>query len=231
MCVHSANDADCDDQNYCTVGDACASGACQAGTVRDCDDQNDCTLDACDPVNHCTHLATGVGIDGIDRAIPDSVTCGLARSRVIASVTITDPGIISGLRVSVDIYHPFVGDLEITLRHVSTGTVAYLVNEPPDENGENWGDLNGVYTFADGGPTLPDPQVDSVIAPGRYAPEEPLSVFVGETLAGEWQLEVGDMCPGDTGLLRNFRLRLGTACTGPANCAGVCDSGSCEACQ
>ncbi len=40
----------CDDGNGCTVGDACAKGACVPGPALTCaSDNNPCTGDACDP--------------------------------------------------------------------------------------------------------------------------------------------------------------------------------------
>ncbi len=40
---------ECDDGQYCTVGDACnAEGACTSGPVKDCDDGQQCTEDSCD---------------------------------------------------------------------------------------------------------------------------------------------------------------------------------------
>lgn len=57
-CVETATTASCDDQNPCTVGDACADKACKAGTsALDCDDNDPCTIDACDPKVGCVHDA------------------------------------------------------------------------------------------------------------------------------------------------------------------------------
>ncbi|MBN2496240.1 MAG: putative metal-binding motif-containing protein [Deltaproteobacteria bacterium] len=38
---------DCDDGQWCTVGDICAGDICQ-GQARECDDDDDCTVDTCD---------------------------------------------------------------------------------------------------------------------------------------------------------------------------------------
>ena len=50
------NDADCDDDNECTVNDGCKDGACGFGALLNCDDDNLCTTDSCDPVQGCLHL-------------------------------------------------------------------------------------------------------------------------------------------------------------------------------
>jgi len=45
----AADGAGCNDENPCTVGDACRGGVCVSGGPRDCNDGNDCTADTCDP--------------------------------------------------------------------------------------------------------------------------------------------------------------------------------------
>jgi hypothetical protein len=45
----------CDDGDPCTVGEACAAGACAGGVAPNCNDGNLCTDDACDPLSGCTH--------------------------------------------------------------------------------------------------------------------------------------------------------------------------------
>ena len=46
--------ADCDDGDLCTLGDACAGGACVSGDPLDCNDGLDCTLDACEGDGECS---------------------------------------------------------------------------------------------------------------------------------------------------------------------------------
>ncbi len=45
--------AACDDGDLCTLGDACAGGACAGGPPPLCLDGNPCTDDACDPLSGC----------------------------------------------------------------------------------------------------------------------------------------------------------------------------------
>ena len=46
----------CDDQNACTLADACLDGSCQGGPPANCADDNPCTDDSCDPGGGCQHL-------------------------------------------------------------------------------------------------------------------------------------------------------------------------------
>ena len=54
-CIHTNNNALCDDGNECTVSDHCDSGECVASVVL-CDDQTVCTIDSCDPATGCKHV-------------------------------------------------------------------------------------------------------------------------------------------------------------------------------
>jgi cysteine-rich repeat protein len=47
-CTHLANAGPCNDGSACTLGDKCASFACQPGVPVVCSDGNACTTDACD---------------------------------------------------------------------------------------------------------------------------------------------------------------------------------------
>jgi len=54
-CVHTSNDDPCDDQNACTIGDACGAGKCGGGRALPCDDGNVCTRDGCEPLKGCVY--------------------------------------------------------------------------------------------------------------------------------------------------------------------------------
>ena len=45
----------CDDDDPCTVADACQQGTCVPGIAANCNDGNPCTDDACAPGDGCTH--------------------------------------------------------------------------------------------------------------------------------------------------------------------------------
>jgi hypothetical protein len=55
-CQTKNNTAACDDNNQCTVADACKDGKCAAGSAKDCDDKNSCTLDVCDSAKGCLNV-------------------------------------------------------------------------------------------------------------------------------------------------------------------------------
>ncbi len=60
-----AKGAPCDDDNPCTVSDACGVAVCVGGAANACDDGDSCTLDTCVPSTGCAH-APKVCNDGND---------------------------------------------------------------------------------------------------------------------------------------------------------------------
>ena len=55
-CSKSANAANCEDGNLCSVGDGCAGGSCKSGAIKGCDDGDKCTIDSCDgKTGLCVH--------------------------------------------------------------------------------------------------------------------------------------------------------------------------------
>ena len=70
------NATPCDDDNACTAGDACYSGAC-LGAVAGCDDKNPCTVDNCGPQTGCVFLPTQTACnDGDACTAGDDCTTG-----------------------------------------------------------------------------------------------------------------------------------------------------------
>ncbi|MBT9554954.1 MAG: hypothetical protein IV100_02945 [Myxococcales bacterium] len=60
-CLHTPNDAACDDGDACTVGDACAAQGCVIAPRKVCDDGLPCTTDACNAAtgNCAAPISTG----------------------------------------------------------------------------------------------------------------------------------------------------------------------------
>ncbi|MFO7609116.1 MAG: C25 family cysteine peptidase [Candidatus Krumholzibacteriia bacterium] len=131
-------------------------------------------------------LAAGVDTllcgDAAAAAIPDAAPAG-----VLATVAVPDLGPVGGVRVRVDLDHPWPGDLELELT-TPAGTVVPLRR-------------------ADG-------RSDAVAA-GWYAgdlgPAGDLRALAGEAAAGTWTLRAADLAAGDTGTLLGWCLELRVA--------------------
>ena len=58
---------DCDDDDACTLDDACQGGVCQGGaSTLGCDDGNTCTDDSCDPTSGCVSVDNEAPCDDQD---------------------------------------------------------------------------------------------------------------------------------------------------------------------
>lgn len=118
---------------------------------------------------------------------------------------------IGALEVRISVRHSWVGDLAVTLGHAETGTSVALLDRPgyPDSPvGCGTSDIDCV--FSDGAMEAAEDQCD--LGPpaigGSVRPNEPLSAFLGESLAGTWVLAVVDQSPGDIGTLDEWCLRF-----------------------
>ena len=106
-------------------------------------------------------------------AIPDNAPLGITSNQVL-----TDGRTITGLTVSVNIQHTWIGDLIVELRH---GTTIVRLH---DRTGGGVHNIVGTY-----GTTL------TVDGPGALAD------FIGQAASGTWTLFVSDNEAQDTGTL------------------------------
>ncbi len=115
-----------------------------------------------------------------------------------SNITVGSSGVITGVRIlNMNIQHTWIADLTITLTHIETGTTARLLtNICLNED-------NIIGNFEDGGSAIPCPPNG-----GTYDPETPFSAFIGESLAGTWELEVDDNANLDGGSIVAWSLEL-----------------------
>lgn len=144
-------------------------------------------------------------------AIPDDLAGG-----VTIMLTADLPGeLVEGLEVDLDLLHPWVGDLVVTLESPG-GTLATLLDRPgiPSEGFPGpfgCGGANILASFADGASQAAESMCsttgDPVIS-GQVGPGTPLGVFGGEIASGVWKLTVSDRSVYDTGVLNSVCLRI-----------------------
>lgn len=127
------------------------------------------------------------------KSLPDQAT---------VTSTITVPGglgTITDLNVELDITHSFDGDLDIFLTHDDTGTTILL----SDQNGDDGVNYTDTVFDDEAGTAI------SAGAPpftGSFVPDELLSAFDGEALAGDWTLTIVDRQLHDFGTLNSWAL-------------------------
>jgi len=126
--------------------------------------------------------------------------------------TLSGPGTVGGFE-SIDLrglVHTFAGDLSATL---SNGTISVpLFTRLPGSLGTVGSfsaDFIGNYTIADGGGAFPIS--GTAIPTGTYAPQSPLSAFIGQPIAGTWTLSILDSDSTDNGRIAGFDLNIAVA--------------------
>jgi subtilisin-like proprotein convertase family protein len=116
------------------------------------------------------------------------------------SLMVPEGGILQDLNIKLNISHTWVGDIDIALEHVETGTQVSLFNRPHDGGNCSGNDLNLIFDDAAFIGVQQECQDDYMSDQAYqvgflYQPYEPLSQFNGETLAGTWTLKVHDNDP------------------------------------
>lgn len=140
-------------------------------------------------------------------SLPDPGTASDTLS-VGTSMTIID------LNVELRIEHTWVGDLTVTLTHVDTGTSVAIVGRPGNPAstyGCSGDDIDAVLDDEAAAPVEDECAGAVPTIEGTFTPNQLLSAFDGEDLAGDWTLVVDDAVGADTGTLVEWCLVSGVA--------------------
>ncbi|WP_111308890.1 zinc-dependent metalloprotease [Confluentibacter sediminis] len=117
-------------------------------------------------------------------------------------INVPDLGIISNVKVNVDISHTYVEDLVVTVTHPNGTSSSKLWNRNCSSQS------NIVMTFDDWTNTI---NCNSTGAGNTYAPTELLDVFNGLNAVGNWKINVKDLdAIGDNGVLNSWSLDICT---------------------
>jgi subtilisin-like proprotein convertase family protein/uncharacterized protein YvpB len=119
----------------------------------------------------------------------------------------------SKLIVDLDVYlrldHTWIGDLLVTLTNETTGKVIPLIDRagfPTSQYGCGGDDI--IAILDDGASQGVEMKCASTIPAisGTYRPDEPLRMFTGDPVAGDWTVRVADLSSGDRGNLVKWCL-------------------------
>jgi len=116
-------------------------------------------------------------VDETSVEIPDNDPAGITRT-----MTADAPGNVKNLEVSIDITHPWIGDLIVTLIS-PRGTSIDLHHRTGQSE-------------------------DNIIKSYTTSTTSELEKFVGETIEGDWSLKVADMAGKDKGKLNRWSLKI-----------------------
>ena len=134
--------------------------------------------------------------------IPDNNPQGAA-----STISIDDPRVIVDLDVRLDTNHTWVGDLIFTLTHQESGSTITLIDRLgiPDSNGGCGEDhIGAILDDEITGAVDNKCSVTAAAISGIYRPEQPLSSYDGEGIAGNWVLTVSDNSLDDIGHLNSW---------------------------
>jgi subtilisin-like proprotein convertase family protein len=136
----------------------------------------------------------------VNLAIPDNDGNG-----VTDSITVTSPGTITDVNLQVNINHAWVGDVAAALYH---GTGDPIVIDQPGVPASLYGcsSANIAATLDDQAALSVENQCNgsSPAISGTYKPNNPLSVFNGQSMTGEWLFQAADLEAALTGTLTQW---------------------------
>jgi subtilisin-like proprotein convertase family protein len=166
------------------------------------------TSNACGEVLSPVHSFTTAGTN----LFCSSPNLSLSSASPISdSINITQIENLVDLDVTLDIVHTWVGDIKATLTHVDTGTSIVLIDRPGVTTatagfGCSGNDVN--VTLSDSGSTAAEDQClpTAPALMGTLTPNNPLSAFTGESLAGTWTILAEDLAGGDSGTFNQWCL-------------------------
>ena len=129
------------------------------------------------------------------KSIPDQNATG-----VTSTITVAETASVLDANVTVNITHPFVGDLTLSL--TSPANTSVLLEARRGGSGDN-------FT----GTVFDDEASASIVSgvppySGSFRPERVLSSVDGASAAGAWKLKATDLGVGDVGTIDNWTLNL-----------------------
>jgi len=113
----------------------------------------------------------------------------------VDGMTVTKSGRIQSMKVSLNITHPLVNDLVVTLKQNNTGKLIRLINRPRTSTGDICYGDDIFVTLADNASMDVDSSCVDYPPPaisGEKRPYMLLVVYNGEQMNGSWELDVRD---------------------------------------
>lgn len=146
---------------------------------------------------------------------------------VVITIPPTPGATVDGLTISIDAAHDWLGDLTITISHAGqSATLIDQVGTATWSFGCGGDDINA--TFTDNASTTADalciPGGPTPMFAGDILPAQPLSIFNGTPVEGDWTITITDNNPIDAGIINTICI---TITPGPGeDCPGDVDGNS-----
>lgn len=145
--------------------------------------------------------------------IPDGSASGLT-----STIEITEDFSISDLNVNLDITHSWVGDIVVTIKSPS-GTTATIVDRPGRTTygyGCNGSDILATLDDQANSPIEDECSSSTPTIEGSFTPNNPLSIFNGQSTMGTWEIKVSDRSYSYTGTLNSWGIEYEHEIEAPA---------------
>ena len=130
-------------------------------------------------------------------AIPDGAGANVGGVIGSSIINVPDNYTVSDINVGLNITHPYIQDLRLTLRHPDNTAVILLDRICTSQDGI-------IATVDDSGATV----VCNNPVVGTFAPAQALTAFNGKPTAGNWQLDLQDFYNVDAGTLNSWSVEV-----------------------
>ena len=155
---------------------------------------------------------TGTQTSSPGTAIPDNNPTG-----VTVNMNVAENVVITDLDVNLNISHTWVGDVIVTIKSPS-GTMATIIDRPGrTTSGFGCSGDNIVAVLDDEAATAVENECAGSVPTinGSFIPNNPLSVFDGESTMGLWELTVSDVVSPDAGTINSWGIDYDYEVTAP----------------
>jgi subtilisin-like proprotein convertase family protein len=169
----------------------------------------------CEDINTVCSESTDPGAPLASRVLvteePGTVisTFGPSENDVVVNVSGQNGATVNDLNVSIDISHTWVGDLTATITSPSGSFATLFIGAGFGCAGDDIFvtiDDEALNTSLDYQLTC-EPTPPSIS--GSFQPVDPLSIFDGEDLNGNWTIKISDLLGGDGGTINSITLDFG----------------------
>ena len=126
------------------------------------------------------------------------------------TINVPTSGVISDIKLNIDVNHTFISDLTVLLTHPNGSTSAIVWDENCFIES---GYVNFDIILEDDAPAV----VCASPTSGTYIPANSLSVFDGLQSSGDWTLSITDGYGGDEGVLNDWYIEFCTTSTTLSN--------------
>jgi cysteine-rich repeat protein len=220
-CITTLNDALCDDEDVCTLGDHCHLGDCLANLDLVCNDNNPCTTDNCNSIAGCQFIPNSESCDDGNACTEDDI-CAAGVCKAGISVICDD-----GKLCTTDTCSPDSGCLNIW-NDVPCDDGSICTQQDQCSDGEC---IGGPTLVCDDGNVCTDDscgaETGCVFALNSAICEDGNACTENDTCSGGWCAPGTPVICNDSNVCTDDSCDPKTGCTGSFNAESCNDANAC----